>query len=100
MQYQLKITLNHTEPAIWRRILVPSDLQLSTLHYVIQIAMGWGNDHLYNFIIGKRIIDGLTPMGDVLDNGGDENADEVTLSEAVKRVGSKLQTNQRMVGLV
>jgi hypothetical protein len=93
VQYQLKITLNHTEPAIWRRILVPSDLQLSTLHYVIQLAMGWGNDHLYNFKIGKRIIDGLTPMGDVLDNGGDErpNANEVALSEVAKRVGSKLE---------
>jgi hypothetical protein len=89
VQYQLKITLNHTEPAIWRRILVPSDLQLSTLHDVIQLAMGWGDDHLYNFKIGKRIIDGLTPMGDVLDKGGDErpNADEVALSEVARRVG-------------
>jgi hypothetical protein len=52
-----------------------------------------GNDHLYNFKIGKRIIDGLTPMGDVLDKGGDErpNADEVALSEVARRVGSKLQ---------
>jgi hypothetical protein len=52
-----------------------------------------GNDHLYNFKIGKRIIDSLTPMGDVLDNGGVErpNADDVALSEVAKRVGSKLE---------
>lgn len=50
--YQLKITLKGSKPAIWRRIQVASDINLSKLHDVIQIAMGWGQSHLHQFIIG------------------------------------------------
>ena len=34
---------------ISRDILVPSDIQLWALHYVIQAAFGWQNSHLHNF---------------------------------------------------
>ncbi len=47
--YQLKVTLEGTKPAIWRRILVPSDIKLDTLHLAIQISMGWNNAHLHQF---------------------------------------------------
>jgi hypothetical protein len=48
--YQIKITLKGSEPKIWRRILVPSELKLSDFHMVIQIIMGWTNSHLHQFI--------------------------------------------------
>ncbi|MBI4333824.1 MAG: plasmid pRiA4b ORF-3 family protein [Chloroflexi bacterium] len=51
--HQLKITLIGVSPPIWRRIQVPSDIVLSELHDIIQIVMGWENDHLYQFQIGK-----------------------------------------------
>ncbi len=50
--YQLKVTLNGAKPPIWRIILVPSDVQLGKLHIVLQIAMGWENSHLHQFISG------------------------------------------------
>jgi len=50
--YQLKITLRDSKPPIWRRVLVPGDIALGELHYVIQIAMGWYNSHLHQFIVG------------------------------------------------
>jgi len=50
--YQLKVTLNDAKPPIWRRILVPSDIQLGELHVAIQIAMGWENSHLHQFVSG------------------------------------------------
>jgi hypothetical protein len=49
--HELKITLQGSKPPIWRRIAVPSDMQLSDLHYVIQIVMGWTNSHLHQFVI-------------------------------------------------
>ncbi len=47
--YQFKIQLDGISPAIWRRLLIPSDLLLSDLHKVIQTTMGWENAHLHQF---------------------------------------------------
>lgn len=50
---QIKVTLRHTRPPIWRRILVPSDMPLERLHDVLQEAMGWTNSHLHSFAHGE-----------------------------------------------
>jgi hypothetical protein len=47
--YQLKVTLAHISPPIWRRIQVPGDITLLRLHAVLQITMGWTNSHLHGF---------------------------------------------------
>jgi hypothetical protein len=47
--YQLKVTLLDTNPPIWRRLLVPSELTLAQLHDVLQVAMGWQDGHLHEF---------------------------------------------------
>jgi hypothetical protein len=49
--YQLKITLRDSKPPIWRRVLVPGKFSLYKLHQVIQIAMGWTDSHLHQFIV-------------------------------------------------
>lgn len=51
--YQLKVTLKGLRPPIWRRLQVPSDFTLGQLHDVLQIAMGWTDSHLHQFIIGR-----------------------------------------------
>lgn len=48
--YQIQIALKDFKPKIWRRILVPSGMLLPDFHEVIQIAMGWTNSHLHQFI--------------------------------------------------
>jgi Plasmid pRiA4b ORF-3-like protein len=52
--YQIKVTLENSKPPIWRRLLVPANLTLGDLHYIIQIAMGWTDSHLHQFIIGEK----------------------------------------------
>ena len=53
--YQLRIWLKRISPTIWRRILVRSDSSIADLHYIIQIAMGWSDSYLHQFVIhGKR----------------------------------------------
>lgn len=49
--FQLKITLNHSKPSIWRRVLVPADYTFFDLHCAIQSAMGWTDSHLHAFYI-------------------------------------------------
>jgi len=52
--YLLKIQLLYTEPAIWRRFVVPNSITLDRLHDVIQIVMGWTDSHLHEFTIGNK----------------------------------------------
>lgn len=52
--YQLRISLMDTRPPIWRRVLVPANMDLDTLHKVIQRSMGWFDCHLHAFQIGNE----------------------------------------------
>lgn len=47
--FQLKVRLLDVSPMIWRRLLVPSDINLHELHGVLQVAMGWEGIHLFMF---------------------------------------------------
>lgn len=50
----LRIELCESEPLIWRQVEVPTSITLKVLHKVIQAAMGWVDDHLWEFTIGQR----------------------------------------------
>lgn len=53
--YQLKIHLVDISPMVWRRLLIHEDTSIAKLHGIIQITMGWGNEHLHAFkIYGKE----------------------------------------------
>src|SRR5262252_4300792 len=52
--YELKVTLDGVDPSIWRRFRVPCQITFADLHLVLQAVMGWENDHLYEFGVGKR----------------------------------------------
>jgi hypothetical protein len=52
--YQIKVTLKHSKPPIWRRIEVPGDITLAKLHRILQAVMDWGGYHLHQFIVGQR----------------------------------------------
>jgi hypothetical protein len=51
---RLHIALADIEPLIWRRVEVPVDASLKTLHDVIQGAMGWLDRHLWEFEADDR----------------------------------------------
>ena len=51
--FKLKIRLANYEKEVSRTILVPIDINFEELHECIQKAMGWKNEHLYNFKIGE-----------------------------------------------
>lgn len=46
--YLLKISLDHSKPAVWRRVLTPS-ITLFEMHSLIQTVMGWTDSHLHGF---------------------------------------------------
>lgn len=53
---QLKITLDEIRPPIWRRLLVDEYDNFYELHHALQIAFGWQNYHLFQFMIGREMI--------------------------------------------
>ena len=50
MMYQIKVTLNGIRPPVWRRLLVSSSLSLRDLHDILQVAIGWTDSHLHQFV--------------------------------------------------
>lgn len=48
---QLKVTLDHVKPAIWRRIVVDQRTTIAQLHAILQVVMGWQDCHLHAFTI-------------------------------------------------
>ena len=46
--YQLKVTLQNIQPLIWRRVQT-DDCPLDELHDIIQVSMGWDDEHLHAF---------------------------------------------------
>jgi hypothetical protein len=86
--YQLKITLMGTDPAVWRRIVVPASLSLDRLHDVIQVVMGWEDAHLHEFIFQARrfseAIDSMDPMENI------EDESRHRLNELLTRKGQRL----------
>ena len=75
--YQLKVVLRDVKPAVWRRVLVPQDATIRTLHETVQVVMGWANCHLHQFIIhGKEY--GVAYEGGI---SFADNPDKVRLSD-------------------
>ncbi len=46
---KLKVNLEYMSSPVFRRILVPDDINMMQLHFVIQLAMGWQFAHLFQF---------------------------------------------------
>jgi len=61
--FELRIRLRAIEPEIWRRLLVPAEVPLGVLNEVIQVAFGWQNSHLHDFLVGN-IRFGMTDVED------------------------------------
>lgn len=81
--YQLKIELFDAEPNIWRRFVVPASISMDRLHDVIQIVMGWEDEHSHEFTIsGQTYTESPEEPEDGLEEGNHR------LNELIKENGS------------
>jgi hypothetical protein len=52
--FVFKVTLKYSQPAIWRRVIIPANATFYELHCVIQSSMGWTDCHLHNFRVSLQ----------------------------------------------
>ena len=64
---RLRIELREIEPRLWRRVDVPLSATLLALHDIIQIAVGWTDSHLFEFVVGERVYGEPLPEDDFWD---------------------------------
>lgn len=48
-----------------REAIVPSDMSLNALNYMIQQLYGWQNSHLHRFTLTKDVFNAITEQGDI-----------------------------------
>ncbi len=83
--YQIRIRLDRISPLIWRRLLVTDATTIAELHAIIQIAFGWSDSHLHQFVIhGKPY--GIAYLGGVSFAG---DPDQVRLADFHFRIGER-----------
>lgn len=83
--HQVKVTLRGVRPPIWRRLQVPSTIDLRRLHDVIQEAMGWTQSHLYAFEIDGEQYGEPSPYDDL----GTRSAKAAQLRRIAPEAGNK-----------
>jgi hypothetical protein len=49
--YRVHVSLREIQPLIWRRIELASRTTLKQFHRILQIAMGWEDYHLHEYIV-------------------------------------------------
>jgi hypothetical protein len=82
---QLKITLKHRRPPLWRTVLISATATLPALHRVIQILYGWDGDHLHAFRVRHAT---YSDPSFRLEEAGDET--QVRVRDALAAGGGKI----------
>jgi Plasmid pRiA4b ORF-3-like protein len=55
--YRIRVHLDDSDPTIWRRLDLRSNLTLDLLHQVLQVAFDWTDSHLHRFSLGGGAFD-------------------------------------------
>ena len=92
---RVSVVLAYTDPPIWRRLELASDLRLDELHRVLQTAFEWEGGHLHQFSTQARTWDdgsaadlGPSPFSE---SPATEPESKTRLSQVLAAVGDRLE---------
>ncbi len=93
-RFTVRIELDGACQPIWRRLTLSSHMSLDRLHTVLQVAMGWTDSHLHQFIAGPGPLDRavqpfLNPFDVMEGEVGIDEAD-VRLDQVLGTAGDQL----------
>lgn len=83
---RVHVQLAYTEPLIWRRLDLASDLRLDGVHVALQIAFEWHNSHLHEF----RAADGRRWDDDRFGESSADPERKMTLGQLLTQPGEQL----------
>ena len=98
-EFHIRIKLNDAPVKIWRELVVPSNITLEMLAYVLIDAMGWEHEHLYQFI-GKNNVfyvnsrqmkEQSTGFMGFLSHSQHKNSERTTLEMLLQPKGERLK---------
>jgi len=81
--YELKISLRGSNPAIWRCVQVPGNIQLNRLHDIFQVVTGWTASHLHQFVDAPIVYS--APSGDDYSRVGRLDERRFCLADILRR---------------
>jgi hypothetical protein len=88
--FDLRISIDGTEPEIWRRLILPETITIPQFHEAIQCAFGWQDRHLYGIRSVDRRGQSRVIVGpdDAAEDIDAEPASGVALSELLDAAGT------------
>ncbi len=87
--YVVRVSLDDSEPEIWRRLELDSSLDLRSVHRILQAAMGWLDSHLHEFTAPRSTVRLLADSE--VDEGEDGTPErDVRLDDVLAEVGDSL----------
>jgi hypothetical protein len=87
--FRIRLSLQDSEPEIWREVCLPSDFSLAEIHDVIQVLMAWDDYHLHQFKHEGRYIGPPEVFEDFREDFINEK--DVSLGDVFKRKGSRFE---------
>lgn len=87
---QIHVVIEDIEPPVWRRLIVPLDVTLAQLHFVLQAAMGWTDSHMHEFDVGGLSYGGIEALSAERtdDDARVYDADEVRMRDFSRKPGT------------
>lgn len=89
-EYHLRIKLNHTSRKIWREFILPSNIKLEALAYILIDVMGWMCEHLFCFRHKNQCYVTADELAESM-FVGDLDMSRYTLSDLLKEKGDKMR---------
>jgi hypothetical protein len=98
-EFHIRIKLNDAPVKIWRELVVPSNITLELLAYVLIDAMGWKHEHLYQYrgknnilyMNSREIKESADSFMAFLCRTQFENSEKTTLEMVLQPKGNRLQ---------
>ncbi len=87
--FRVKLSLQDSEPEIWREVCLPADFSFAELHDVIQVLMSWDNYHLHQFKHNGRYIGPPEVFEDLREDFINEK--DIVLGDVFQKKGSRFE---------